>query len=268
LLVLAVPAAVASPGAGGQGRPDVVWLAGGHGLTVYRAAYSRNGSTAATVSYDFSAKLWRTSDGALLGSVADRPDMPASVAVAPDGSLMAVAYGSSDATPGQVRIIRASDGATVQRMNIHPYGVSSVAFSPDGSTCATAGGDKGCTYGCLGYASCVRACPVQAIRLEKGIAKVNKQLCISCGKCVATCPRKLIKLVPFKAEIHVLCSSQDKGPAVKKVCGTGCLGCRICTKLAGDAIVMDGFLAKVDYTKELNNPELIAKCPGKCIRSA
>lgn len=142
MLVLAVPAAVASPGAGGQGRPDVVWLAGGHGLTVYRAAYSRNGSTAATVSYDFSAKLWRTSDGALLGSVADRPDMPASVAVAPDGSLMAVAYGSSDATPGQVRIIRASDGATVQRMNIHPYGVSSVAFSPDGSTCATAGGDK------------------------------------------------------------------------------------------------------------------------------
>jgi electron transport complex protein RnfB len=133
---------------------------------------------------------------------------------------------------------------------------------------ATAGGDKGCTYGCLGYASCVRACPAQAIRLEKGIAKVNKTLCISCGKCVATCPRKLIKLVPFKAEIHVLCSSQDKGPVVKKVCGTGCLGCKICTKLAGDAIMMDGFLAKVDYTKELNNPDLITKCPGKCIRLA
>lgn len=133
---------------------------------------------------------------------------------------------------------------------------------------ATAGGDKGCTYGCLGYASCVRACPVQAIRLERGIAKVDKHRCISCGKCVSTCPRKLIKMVPAKAEIHVLCSSMDKGPVVKKVCGTGCLGCRICTKLAGDAIIMDGFLAKVDYSKEVNNPELIAKCPGKCIRSA
>jgi Na+-translocating ferredoxin:NAD+ oxidoreductase RNF subunit RnfB len=133
---------------------------------------------------------------------------------------------------------------------------------------AVAGGDKGCTYGCLGYASCVRVCPVQAIRFEKGIAKVNKHRCISCGKCVATCPRKLIKLVPYKAEIHVLCSNPEKGPAVKKVCGTGCIGCKMCAKLAPEAIIMDGFLAKVDYSKELNNPELITKCPGKCIRSA
>ena len=131
---------------------------------------------------------------------------------------------------------------------------------------ATAGGDKGCAYGCLGYGSCARVCPVNAIRIANGIAKVDKVLCIACGKCVAACPRKLIKLVPAAAEIHVLCSSKDKGPAVKKVCGTGCIGCRICTKLADGAINMDGFLAVVDYAKPLTNEETVAKCPGHCIR--
>ena len=133
---------------------------------------------------------------------------------------------------------------------------------------STAGGDKGCTYGCLGYASCARVCPADAVRLDKGIASIDKEACIACGKCVKACPRKLIKLVPASAEYHVLCSSKDKGPAVKKVCGTGCIGCRICTKSAGDAIVMDGFLAVVDYTKPLNDPEVAAKCPGHCIKKA
>ena len=154
---------------------------------------------------------------------------------------------------------------------------------------ATAGGDKGCVYGCLGYGSCSRVCPVGDIRVvnkfgvETGIkmeetpkgkvvvahwgtARIDKEHCIACGKCVKVCPRNLIKLVPASAEIHVLCSSKDKGPAVKKVCGTGCIGCRLCTKSAGGAITMDGFLAVVDYTKELKDEGLIEKCPGKCIR--
>ncbi|HNX36093.1 MAG TPA: RnfABCDGE type electron transport complex subunit B [Kiritimatiellia bacterium] len=133
---------------------------------------------------------------------------------------------------------------------------------------ATAGGDKGCAYGCLGYGACARVCPVNAISVVNGLAKVNKDTCIACGKCVAACPRKIIKLVPAAAEIHVLCSSKDKGPAVKKVCGTGCIGCRICNKLSDGAITMDGFLAVVDYTKPITNEEVITKCPGKCIRKA
>ena len=131
---------------------------------------------------------------------------------------------------------------------------------------ATAGGDKGCTYGCLGYGTCFRVCPVNAIALANGLAIVDKSKCIACGKCVAACPRKIIKLVPSAAQIHVLCSSKDKGPAVKKVCGTGCIGCRLCTKLAEGAISMDGFLAVVDYSQPLTNEETVAKCPAHCIR--
>jgi electron transport complex protein RnfB len=132
---------------------------------------------------------------------------------------------------------------------------------------ATAGGDKGCTFGCLGYGTCVRVCPVNAVSIVKGLARINKAACIACGKCVTACPRKIIKLVPASAQIHVLCNSKDKGPAVKKVCGTGCIGCRICTKFSGGAITMEGFLAVVDYTQPLTNQETVAKCPAHCIRS-
>ncbi len=133
---------------------------------------------------------------------------------------------------------------------------------------AIAGGDKGCTYGCLGYGTCARICPVNAISVLNGLARVDKATCIACGKCVTACPRKIIRLVPAAAEIHVLCSSKDKGPTVKKVCGSGCIGCRICTKFADDTIAMDGFLAVVDYSKPLTNEETIAKCPVHCIRKA
>lgn len=131
---------------------------------------------------------------------------------------------------------------------------------------ATAGGDKGCTYGCLGYGSCARVCPAHAISIVKGLARVDKDLCIGCGKCTSVCPRKLIKLVPVSEKIHILCSSKEKGPAVKKVCGKGCLGCRLCTRFADEgSIVMEGFLATRDYSKALLNEEVVAKCPGHCI---
>lgn len=131
---------------------------------------------------------------------------------------------------------------------------------------AVGGGDKICEYGCLGYGSCARACPSGAIELRNGLAIVHPELCISCGACVRTCPRQLIKMIPAARAIHVLCSSRAKGPVVKKACTVGCIGCSICAKLAeDDAIQMEGPLAVVDYSKELDNEKVVEKCPGKCI---
>jgi len=139
-------------------------------------------------------------------------------------------------------------------------------ISDCGAAHATAGGDKSCTWGCLGYGSCGRVCPVNAISFENGLAKVDKELCIACGKCLPACPRKLIKLVPAAAKIHVMCSSPEKGPVVKKACSTGCIGCRLCTKFGDEgAFVMDGFLARVDYSIPVTNEEVMEKCPSKCI---
>lgn len=129
-----------------------------------------------------------------------------------------------------------------------------------------AGGNKGCGYGCLGYGTCVNVCSVSAIEICDGIAVVDPELCIGCGQCVKVCPRKIIKLVPRSRYIHVMCSSPERGPKVKKVCSVGCIGCGRCAKMVDNsAIIMKGFLAVVDYSKQLTNEEIIDKCPSKCI---
>jgi Na+-translocating ferredoxin:NAD+ oxidoreductase RNF subunit RnfB len=134
---------------------------------------------------------------------------------------------------------------------------------------ATAGGDKGCKYGCLGYGACANVCPKNAISIVDGLAKVDKRLCIGCGKCVKACPKGIIELVPASATIHVLCANPDKGPGVRKVCGVGCMGCRLCEKFSGGKeaghFVFQGFLAKVNYDNPPTDEQIAAKCPAKCI---
>lgn len=131
------------------------------------------------------------------------------------------------------------------------------------------GGPKGCTYGCLGLASCARACPFNAIEIINGLAIVHSELCTGCGKCVATCPRHLIKLAPRDSQVHVYCSSPEKGPTKKKVCEVACIGCRKCYKNVEEGqIEMNGFRAIVNY----ENPpsaDIIekAQCPTGCLKS-
>ncbi len=133
----------------------------------------------------------------------------------------------------------------------------------------TAGGDKGCQYGCLGYGACANVCPQHAILIIDGLAKVDKRLCIGCGKCVTACPKKIIELVPASATIHVLCANPDKGPEVRKVCKTGCIGCHLCEKNSGGKeaghFVFNGFLAKSNYDNPTKDGTVVAKCPAGCM---
>ena len=133
---------------------------------------------------------------------------------------------------------------------------------------ATAGGDKGCTYGCLGYGSCVRACPTGAIAVENGLARVNPDRCIGCGACARACPRQIISLVPVTHTTHVLCSSHDRGPAARKLCSRGCIGCGLCSRLDIDGTFsLQNFLATINYEKPPTGySDLVAsKCPAHCI---
>ncbi|MBQ6834032.1 MAG: RnfABCDGE type electron transport complex subunit B [Lachnospiraceae bacterium] len=128
-------------------------------------------------------------------------------------------------------------------------------------------GSKSCTYGCLGGGSCVKACQFDAIHIVDGIAVVDKEKCVACGKCAEVCPRHLIDLVPYSAEHLVQCNSHDKGPDVKKKCDAGCIGCTLCTKQCEfDAIHMDNNLAVIDYEKCTNCGKCAAKCPAKVIK--
>lgn len=128
-------------------------------------------------------------------------------------------------------------------------------------------GNKKCSYGCMGFGSCVRVCAFDAIHVVNGIAVVDKEKCTGCSTCTAQCPNKLIEMVPAKAKTLVGCSSLDKGKDVKAACSAGCIGCKLCVKACEfDAIHVDNNLAYIDYSKCTNCGKCAAVCPVKVIQ--
>jgi electron transport complex protein RnfB len=127
---------------------------------------------------------------------------------------------------------------------------------------AVAGGVKRCPHGCLGLGSCAEACPFEAIEItEENLAVVLPRLCTGCGKCVETCPRGIIEMLPRRADVHVLCQSQQKPKAVKQACSVGCTGCKLCVK-ASSRFTIEGTLARVDWAAEDEIPlEVSLECP-------
>ena len=129
------------------------------------------------------------------------------------------------------------------------------------------GGPKSCNYGCLGFGSCVKVCPFDAIKVENGVAVVDRDKCKACGKCVEVCPKNLIELIPYSAGYAVACKSHDKGPVVMKACDTGCIGCSLCARnCPADAVTMDNFLASIDQSKCISCGTCKEKCPKGAIR--
>ena len=176
------------------------------------------------------------------------------------GAIMGVAGGTAEKKVAFVKCKGTCDKTKVQ---YNYYGVDDckkVSVVPGA-------GEKACTYGCMGYGSCVKACAFDAIHVVDGVAVVDKEKCVACGKCVSSCPNHLIELVPYKAEHLVQCSSHDKGKDVKSVCESGCIGCTLCTKQCEfDAIHMEDNLAVIDYEKCTNCGKCAAKCPAKVIK--
>lgn len=128
------------------------------------------------------------------------------------------------------------------------------------------GGAKSCNYGCLGFGSCVKACPFDAIHVEKGVAVVDKEKCKACGKCVAVCPKNLITLIPYDAKYVVACSSREKGPVTMKECSVGCIGCQLCKKnCPSQAVEVADFNATIDHGKCTGCGACAGKCPRKSI---
>ncbi len=131
---------------------------------------------------------------------------------------------------------------------------------------ALSDGNKGCKYACLGMGNCVRVCPTGAIKVDNGIAVVDSEKCIACGKCAVECPRDVIALIPVSSETIVNCSTQERGKDVTSVCKVGCIGCGLCVKACKfDAIKMDGNLPVIDYDKCVNCGMCAEKCPRNTI---
>jgi Na+-translocating ferredoxin:NAD+ oxidoreductase subunit B len=131
-----------------------------------------------------------------------------------------------------------------------------------------AGGDKSCEYGCLGYATCMRACPFDAIRMSTdNLPIISKEKCTACGKCVAACPKQVIELALESKAVVISCHSRDKGADTKKKCQVGCIACGICVRTCPvDAIKIDNNVARIDHAKCIVCGLCIRKCPTNAIR--
>lgn len=128
------------------------------------------------------------------------------------------------------------------------------------------GGPKACAYGCLGYGSCQKACPFDAITIENGLAIINKERCKACRACVLACPRNLIYIGNADTSCQVTCKSYDKGKMVKASCDKGCIGCGLCVKQCEfGAISLEKGLATIDAEKCTACGKCISKCPTQAI---
>ena len=179
------------------------------------------------------------------------------------GNTIAAIMGvEAEAANKKVAFVHCKGDCNKAKTDYQYYGVEDctmVAFVPGG-------GPKSCNYGCLGYGSCVKACPFDAIHIVDGIAVVDKEACKACGKCVAACPKNLISLVPYDAKHIIACSSKDKGPVAMKACEVPCIGCGLCKKnCPSGAIEVVDFHAIIDQEKCSKCGKCAEVCPKKCI---
>src|SRR5512134_590054 len=94
------------------------------------------------------------------------------------------------------------------------------------------GGDKSCAYGCLGYGTCTRVCPFDALHMgNDGLPVVDITKCTGCGKCEQACPKRVIEVLPASRMVLVACHSRDKGGDTRKNCDVGCIACGACVKV-------------------------------------
>ena len=127
-------------------------------------------------------------------------------------------------------------------------------------------GSKACLQGCLGYGSCVKACQFDAIHVVDGVAMVDRDKCVACGKCAAACPQNLIEIIPAKNQYAVGCSNIERFPVLKTQCDAGCRGCGVCVKQCPTgAITVTNNLAHIDYEKCISCGKCAEKCPAKII---
>lgn len=133
------------------------------------------------------------------------------------------------------------------------------------------GGETDCSYGCLGYGDCVKACTFDAMFMndETGLPEIIDDNCVACGACVKACPRNIIELrkkAKKDRKIYVACSNCDKGGPARKACKVACIGCGKCFNVCKfDAITIENNLAYIDASKCTFCRKCVEECPTNSI---
>ena len=127
-------------------------------------------------------------------------------------------------------------------------------------------GDGDCAYSCLGFGDCAAVCPYHAIKIQNGVAVIDRSLCTGCGICVPKCPKHLIIRHRLTGKVDVVCSSYANGKETRTACKNGCIACGKCERTCPyDAIHVIDSLAQIDYSKCTSCGACVEACPVKCI---
>ncbi|MHC6203513.1 RnfABCDGE type electron transport complex subunit B [Breznakiellaceae bacterium SP9] len=133
----------------------------------------------------------------------------------------------------------------------------------------SAGGTKLCSWGCLGFGDCIKACHFGGITMgEDGLPVIDTALCTGCKSCVAECPQGIIRAVVKKERGPMpLCNNRNPIRAmVRRTCDLGCMKCEVCVKNCTEkAIVIDKGLPLIDYDKCTHCGTCVTKCPAKVL---
>ena len=128
------------------------------------------------------------------------------------------------------------------------------------------GGRATCSYGCMGYGDCARACKFDAIIVSNGLARVNPENCTGCGACEKACPNHIIRILPQSDQPVVLCANRERGALTHKACSAGCIGCMKCEKnCEAGAIKVTDNVACIDPEKCTGCRVCVNNCPVHAI---
>ncbi|HOZ01231.1 MAG TPA: 4Fe-4S binding protein, partial [Candidatus Syntrophosphaera sp.] len=99
---------------------------------------------------------------------------------------------------------------------------------------------------------------VQAITIEKNLAKIDYAKCINCGICATGCPTGAI--------LDLICGSRKKAEVIDELC----IGCTICAKNCPVEAISGEIkkVHKIDKEKCVGCGVCIEKCPKQAIKEA